>query len=252
LRERQEIQDVLHEEVDRHSDGEELQMAKKKPTSVAKKIKLNAEDAAALPTKAREPNPTETVYQLKITLLGAKPPIWRRIQIKDCTLDKLHEHIQTAMGWTNSHLHHFKIGEQLYGDPELMQENFEEMEYLDSTTTKISDILPKNGKRVSFIYEYDFGDSWEHEVLIEGVVPSDSKAKYPLCLEGARACPPDDCGGVWGYADFLEAIHDKKHERHRELLEWIGGRFDSEDFDPVAATKAMKKGLPDWRRMDAW
>jgi len=80
-------------------------------------------------------------------------------------------------------------------------------------------------------------------------VPPDSKVKYPLCLEGARACPPEDCGGVWGYSDFLAAINDKKHKRHEELLEWIGGRFDSEEFDPAAATKAMKKGLPDWRRM---
>ena len=91
-------------------------MAKKKPTSVPKKTKLMAEDAVALPAKARKPKPTDTVFQFKITLLGSKPPIWRRIQVKDCTLDKLHELIQTVMGWTNSHLHHFKVGEQLYGD----------------------------------------------------------------------------------------------------------------------------------------
>ena len=106
--------------------------------------------------------------------------------------------------------------------------------------------------RFSFQYEYDFGDSWEHEVLVEGVVPPDSKVKYPHCLEGARACPPDDCGGVWGYSDFVEAIQNPDNERHEELMEWVGGRFDSEDFDPVAATKAMKKGLPDWRWMAGW
>jgi hypothetical protein len=189
----------------------------------------------------------DTVYQLKITLLGAKPPIWRRIQVKDCTLDKLHEHIQTAMGWTNSHLHHFRLGEQLYGDPQLMGDNFEELAYKDSTATKISDILPKKGKKFRFLYEYDFGDSWEHEVLVEGSVPPDSKVKYPLCLEGARACPPDDCGGVWGYADFVEAIQNPDNERHEELMEWGGGRFDPEAFDPAKATKAMKKGLPDWK-----
>src|SRR5262249_51300597 len=113
-----------------------------------------------------------TVYQFKITLLESHPAIWRRIQVQNCTLDKLHEHIQTAMGWTNSHLHHFSIGEQAYGDPDLMQENFEDMEYKDSTTTKISEILPKTGKRFRFQYEYDFGDSWYHEVLFEGVVRS--------------------------------------------------------------------------------
>jgi hypothetical protein len=112
----------------------------------------------------------ERVYQFRITLLDTRPPIWRRIQVKDGTLDKLHEHIQTAMGWTNSHLHHFKVKDQLYGDPMLLQENFEDMEYEDSTTTKTSDILPKTGRRFRFQYEYDFGDSWDHEVLFEGVV----------------------------------------------------------------------------------
>ena len=131
-----------------------------------------------------------------------------------------------------------------------MQENFEELEYEDSTTTRISDTLPKTGKRFRFLYEYDFGDSWYHEVLFEGVVVRvDSKVKYPLCLEGARACPPEDSGGIWGYPDFVEAIQNPDHERHQELLEWVGGRFDPNEFDPAKATKAMKKGLPDWRRM---
>jgi hypothetical protein len=194
----------------------------------------------------------DTVYQFKITLQESLPPIWRRIQVQDCTLDKLHEHIQTAMGWTNSHLHHFKLGEQLYGDPELMQENFEEMEYNDSTTTKITNILPKTGKRFRFQYEYDFGDSWYHEVLFEGIVRAEPKVKYPHCLEGARACPPEDCGGIWGYSDFVEAIQNPDNERHEELLEWVGGRFDPEAFDPAKATKAMRTGLPDWRSMAGW
>jgi hypothetical protein len=203
----------------------------------------------AVPAKAKKASAAETVYQFKITLIDSHPPIWRRIQVQDCTLDKLHEHIQTAMGWTNSHLHHFRVGEQLYGDPDLMQENFEDMDYKDSTTTKISDILPKTGRRFRFQYEYDFGDSWYHEVLFEGVVRADPKAKYPLCLEGKRACPPEDCGGIWGYPDFVEAIQNPDHERHEELLEWVGGSFDPEAFDSAMATKAMRKGLPDWRSM---
>jgi hypothetical protein len=107
-----------------------------------------------------------------------------------------------------SHLHHFKVGEQLYGDPDLVQENFEDMGYKDSTTTNISDILPEGGRRFRFVYEYDFGDSWDHEVLFEGVVRADPRVTYPLCPEGERACPPEDVGGVWGYADFLEAIQN--------------------------------------------
>ena len=194
----------------------------------------------------------DTVYQFKVTLLESHPPIWRRIQVKDCTLDKLHEHIQTAMGWTNSHLNQFKIGEQRYADPMLMEEDFEEFGYQDSTATKISEILPKTVKRFRFQYEYDFGDSWYHEVLFEGIVRAEAKLKYPLCLEGARACPPEDCGGIWGYTDFVEAIENKDHEQHDEMLEWVGGRFDTEKFVPAKATKAMKKGLPDWRRMAGW
>jgi hypothetical protein len=169
--------------------------------------------------------------------------------VEDGTLDKLHEHIQTVMGWINSHLHHFRIGKQLYGDPLLMAENFEELEYEDSTTTRLSDILPKTARRFRFVYEYDFGDSWQHEVLFEQKVEAAAGRKYPLCADGARACPPEDVGGTWGYADFVEAIQNEEHERHEELLEWVGGSFDPEEFDPGKATKAMKKGLPDWRRM---
>jgi hypothetical protein len=191
----------------------------------------------------------ERVYQFRITLLDTRPPIWRRIQAKDCTLDKLHEHIQTAMGWTNSHLHHFRVGQQLYGDPLLMQENFEEMEYQDSTGRKLSDILPKSGKRFRFEYEYDFGDGWRHEVLFEGCLRAERGKRYPVCVEGARACPPEDVGGTWGYEEYLEAITDPEHEDHDGLLEWAGGSFDPEAFDPAAATQEMHRGLPDWRRM---
>jgi hypothetical protein len=204
--------------------------------------------AAPTPSK-RRPAKTDLLFQFTITLLGAKPSIWRRIQVQDCTLDKLHEHPQTAMGWTNSHLHQFEIKGERYGDPELLDDGFEDFECEDSTRTLLSDILPKTGKRFAFQYEYDFGDGWEHEVLFEGNPPVDPKAKYPLCVEGERACPPEDCGGVWGYGDFLEAIRNPKHEEHESMLEWIGGRFDPEEFDARAATKAMKTGLPDWRNM---
>ena len=192
---------------------------------------------------------TKALFQFKITLKDSKPPIWRRIQVEDCTLDKLHEHIQTAMGWTNSHIHNFTINDKEYGDPELLDDGFEGFECVDSTKTNLGQILPKTGKRFSFAYEYDFGDGWEHEILFEGSPPVDPKAKYPLCLEGERACPPEDCGGVWGYGDFLEAIRNPKHEEHESMLRWIGGRFDPEKFDAKKATKEMKKGLPDWRSM---
>jgi hypothetical protein len=202
----------------------------------------------------REPEPeakspragaTGEVYQFKVTLLDTNPPIWRRIQVSDCTLDKLHEHIQTAMGWTNSHLHHFRIDERLFGDPLLMAENFTEMNYADSTRTMLSDIVPDGGERFRFEYEYDFGDGWQHEVLFEGRLRTEPGKRYPSCVEGARNCPPEDVGGVWGYADFLEAIADPKHEAHDEMRQWVGGKFDPERFDPSAATRRMKRGLTD-------
>ena len=193
-------------------------------------------------TKA-DPN---MVYQFKITLVGSKPPIWRRIQVADCTLDKLHEHIQTAMGWTNSHLHQFEIFERRYGDPELLDDGFDDFECIDSTRTKISDITPNAGKRFSFTYEYDFGDGWEHEILFEGSPKKEPGKKYPICLEGARACPPEDVGGIFGFYEFLEALADPKHEEHENYVEWAGD-YDPKCFDTGETTKSMKQGLPDWR-----
>ena len=202
-------------------------------------------------SKAKQPKTKaapNTVYQFKITLLGSKPPIWRRIQIADCTLDKLHEHIQTAMGWENSHLHQFEIFGKRYGDPKLLDDGFDEFKCIDSTKTKMSDITPNAGKRFSFTYEYDFGDGWEHEILFEGSPKKEPGKKYPICLEGDRACPPEDVGGIGGFYDFLEALADPKHEQHDDLIEW-GKDFDPKKFDAKRATKEMKMGLPDWRSM---
>ncbi|MGD0897021.1 MAG: plasmid pRiA4b ORF-3 family protein [Thermoguttaceae bacterium] len=187
---------------------------------------------------------SERVYQFKITLRGIKPPIWRRIQVRECALDELHGHIQTAMGWTNSHLHQFTIDGESYGVPALMEEDFEAME--DSTATNLSDIVPGDGKRFRFKYEYDFGDGWEHEILFEGCLPAEKGVRYPLCVEGGRACPPEDVGGTHGYQEYLEAMANPEHKRHKEFREW-SGPFNPETFDAQAATTQMQEGLPDWR-----
>lgn len=192
--------------------------------------------------------PTALAYRIKITLAGTRPPVWRQIVVTDCTLDELHEHVQTAMGWTNSHLHHFRVGEQFYGDPDLMADNYEEFGYEDSTATRLSDLVPKTRKAFKFIYEYDFGDSWDHQLMVEAVGPPEAGTKYPACLDGNGACPPEDVGGVWGYTDFVAAVRNPDHEQHEELLDWVGGAFDPDEFDPTTATKRMRKGLPDWRR----
>jgi hypothetical protein len=190
------------------------------------------------------------LYQFKITLAGLRPLIWRRIQVKNCTLDKLHEHIQTAMGWTNSHLHYFKIDGKLFGDPILMEEFIEEMNYQDSTSTKIREILPPGGRRFAFEYEYDPGDSWNHDILFEGSLQAKPGGAYPLCVEGERACPPEDIGGTAGYRDFVVSLTDQDHDEHEQSLTWIGGSFDPEEFDPIKATRRMKRGLPNWRLVD--
>lgn len=190
---------------------------------------------------------SERLYQFKITLLESHPPIWRRIQIKNCTLDRLHEHIQTAMGWTNSHLHQFEIDGERYGDPDLIDDGFEDFECVDSTITKLTEIVPKDGNRFRFLYEYDFGDGWKHEVLFEGCLKAEKGGRYPSCVEGERNCPPEDVGGVWGYVEYLEAIADPKHEQHDDFIEWRGP-FDAEEFDAGKTTKAMRRGFPDWRK----
>jgi len=186
--------------------------------------------------------PPAVLYQFTITLLDVEPTIWRRIQVEDCTLDKLHEHIQTSMGWLNCHLHLFEVKGRRYGPPDQMDDGFDGPKTKDSTTTLISQVVPKGGKRFSFKYCYDFGDGWEHEVVFEGNPPADPKKKYPLCVEGERACPPEDCGGPFGYLDFLAAITDPDHEEHESVVEWIGGEFDPEQFSAKDATRAMRNG----------
>lgn len=191
----------------------------------------------------------ERIYQFKLTLKDVEPAVWRRIQVRDSNLDKFHGRIQTAMGWTNSHLHHFQINDTLYGDPWLLDENFVEMNYTNSRETMLSEILPGSGKRLQFEYEYDFGDSWWHEVLFEGCLRAEPGRRYPLCLEGERACPPEDVGGITGYQEFLHALAHPGDEQHEQCVWWIGGTFDAESFDALRATQRMRRGLPDWRRL---
>lgn len=188
-------------------------------------------------------SPSKRIYQLRISIVDISPEIWRRIQVRECTLERLHEHIQLAYGWWNYHLHQFLIGDCRYGVPWLLDDGFEDFEIEDSTQTKLSDIVPKNGKRFEFMYEYDFGDGWEHVVLFEGCLEAKSGERYPLCLEGERACPPEDVGGVGGYFDYCEAMADPAHEEHEDLLAWRGP-YDPEAFDAVKVTKKMRRGMP--------
>lgn len=190
-------------------------------------------------TRKTAPKKGDLLYQFKITLLDIKPAIWRRIQVRDCTLVDLHEYIQMAFGWENYHLHQFEIDGERYSQPTPDGDDFD-LDFKDESDVLLSKLIPKSGRKSRWIYEYDFGDDWRHEVLFEGYPPAESKVKYPLCVEGARACPPEDVGGPWGYAEYLEAMADPQHERHEEFMEWCGP-FDPEAFDANKATREMRK-----------
>jgi len=180
---------------------------------------------------------SNAIYQLKVTINDSKPPIWRRILVSEnITLRDLHEIIQRVMGWRNYHLHMFRISRKIYGDPEDDETGM--MGTKNETRYRINQFgLHEKSK---FSYEYDFGDSWEHTILVEKITPADPSAHYPVCVAGKRACPPEDVGGIWGYADFLEAIADSAHEEHDEMLEWAGGEFDPERFDLDKVNQALR------------
>jgi Plasmid pRiA4b ORF-3-like protein len=179
------------------------------------------------------------LYQLKITLRWSKPAIWRRVLVRaDMKLDKLHNVIQWAMPWTNSHLHQFIVGETYYG---MSNPEFADMgpEMLNEKRYKLSDLAP--AAKSKFIYEYDFGDGWEHLVVVEKVLPPDTSFKHPVCLAGANACPPEDCGGIHGYYRLLEVLANPKHPEHKELKGWLGIKWDAEWFDLDEINRGLKR-----------
>lgn len=208
----------------------------------------------------------EQIYELKITLKNSKPSIWRKVAVSgDTRLDVLHEIIQIVMGWTNSHLHQFIVQDQrpkpdadeicslartnqwdklatrmqrgrYFSHPEAELDNAE-----DESKVKLSELAP--AVKSKFVYEYDFGDGWDHSIEVIKINAPVEGVKYPVCLAGKLACPPDDCGGIWGYYDMLEVLKDPKHERYEELSEWIGNDFDPERFDIDEINAALAKEL---------
>ena len=185
------------------------------------------------------------VYRFKITLQDSNPAIWRRIETNDVPLEQLHALIQTAMGWTNSHLHQFEIAGSRYMDPRFIMDDMNDFGARDYSGLRVSDLVAKHGTKLRMSYEYDFGDGWQHEVVLEQVTESEPGIRYPRCIDGARACPPEDVGGVYGFADYVEAITNPNQSEHDDYLEW-NGPFDPAEFDPAKATRRMRKGLPTW------
>jgi hypothetical protein len=174
------------------------------------------------------------VFQLKIQLRDVRPPVWRRVLVPgEMSLAELHEVVQTAMGWTDSHLHEFEVDGARYGMPD---PDWGSDEVADEARVKLFRVA-REGSRLR--YAYDFGDGWQHDVTVESVAGRQLGMRYPCCIAGRRACPPEDVGGPWGYQEFLAAVSDAGHDEHDHWLEWAGGSFDPAEFDVAAVDKAL-------------
>ena len=182
---------------------------------------------------------TKKTYQIQIALRWSKPKIWRRILVpSDLLLADFHKIIQTTMGWTNSHLHQF-IKDRIFYTQRMDDDDFwEEMDNVDYSKIKISDLLKKEKDKI--IYEYDFGDSWEHDIILEKIENNGMNKNIPTCLTGKNSCPPDDCGGIWGYSEMLEILKHPDHEEYEEYVEWLGKEFDPKYFDKNEINEMLK------------
>ena len=176
------------------------------------------------------------IYTLRVELEGIEPMIWRRLQVPAAiTLPRLHSVLQVVMGWTDSHLHSFRFGDREYSNAE----DLEEMNMLDVKGRKLNALLGDTIRE--FGYQYDFGDSWEHRIVVESIAEAKPDWPYPLCVAGERAGPPEDGGGAGGYQDFVAAIANPEHEEHENLLVWVGGAFDPEGFDINSVNRGLRR-----------
>ncbi len=181
----------------------------------------------------------DRVYQFKITLKNTKPPISRRIQVPETyNFWELHVAIQDAMGWFDCHLHEFVLPEHatsrtvLIGLPD--DESEQGRATLPGWEVKVAAYLSEGN--ASCRYTYDFGDDWEHDIVLEKVLPRKKGVEYPVCIAGKRACPPEDVGGPYGYAEFLKVISNPENQRYEEWMTWAGEDFGPELFDPKEAS----------------
>lgn len=181
------------------------------------------------------------LYQLKVTLQGTRPSIWRRIVVRsDMKLHRLHRVIQDVMGWYDCHLHHFLTDYARYSEP-----NPDEFEFgfepptLNEKRYTVSHLA--SVEKSKFIYEYDFGDGWQHKIVLEKILPPDDSFKHPVCLAGANACPPEDCGGIGGFDDLKEILANPQHPEHEEMKLWLDRDFDPELFDLDAANLMLRR-----------
>ena len=181
-----------------------------------------------------------TSYLLKITLADTPHLIWRRFVVPSgITLDRLHDVIQIVMGWQDCHLHAFIVGKQYYKSADAIAlDPFDGGDDLPEEDYTLESLVSRKGAKIK--YWYDFGDDWTHEIVLENANYTNPDWPYPIyCIEGVRACPPEDCGGVFGFTDFCEAMADPQHPEHRELKSWFGGKFDPDRFDLDAVNKRL-------------
>ncbi|WP_097223801.1 plasmid pRiA4b ORF-3 family protein [Streptomyces sp. OV198] len=196
--------------------------------------------AAMAKSRSAKPNsrtaPSQSVHKIKITLRDSRPPIWRRLEVPSgITLRELHDIIQAAFGWEDYHMWAFESGQDRYGVAD------RDLGIRSAASKRLRQVAPHVGDR--FRYTYDFGDDWEHDILIEDVTEPEPDTGYPRCLTGRRACPPEDCGGIWGYDYLIEILADPRHEEHEDRLEWLGldsaDQFDPATFDAAQANSAL-------------
>lgn len=174
-----------------------------------------------------------TVHQLKVTLRRVKPPVWRRVVVpSDLSLAKLSRLLELTMGWYGGHLHAFEADGVSFGVPDLDWGD----RLRDERRARLADVLPGAGAKMR--WDYDFGDGWEHDVVVEAILDRDPKVRYPTCIAGRRACPPEDCGGPYGYADMLDALRDSRHPSHEEFRDWVPPGFKPSAFD-LAGTDSL-------------
>jgi len=181
-------------------------------------------------------NDAAPIYELKVALRDVAPTIWRRVQVRSgISLARLHKVLQIVMGWTECHLHEFRVGETCYGvpHPELPPR-------VDARKTVLRDVMHSPDDRLT--YAYDFGDGWRHDVVLERVLDAEPACEYPRVMDGERACPPEDCGGASGYVHLLAVLADRRHPQHCDVVEWVGGSLDPEAFDATELNRALRRG----------
>ena len=181
-------------------------------------------------------NTEDLIYQFRVILQGTQPMVWRRILVPGTySFWDLHIAIQDAMGWLDYHLHLFRLPNPETGEVDQIgipiDDSFDDMEpFLPGWDVTMAQYFSEAGDRAD--YEYDFGDGWRHEVVLEEISDKSSSAQYPICLDGARACPPEDCGGTHGYKELLVVLSDATHEEYPSMLQWVGAGYDPAAFDP--------------------